>query len=512
MRKLIQLRLSVEDYNNREVLQKRISSASDIEESLLSYKIIKESLDCRKNPMYNLTVACSPNNDLPQNRPQPFLDVRNSYEVIVVGAGPAGLFAALRLIQKGLKPIIIERGKPVEERKKDIALICRNRDINEDSNFCFGEGGAGTFSDGKLFTRSNKKGNMEDVLSLLVYFGADENILRQTHAHIGSDRLARILKNIRETIVRCGGEYLFETKVEDFILEGNRVVGVKTADGDEILAHKTILACGHSARNIYQLFYDNNWEIFAKPFAVGVRVEHPQELINHIQYHSNKPSKYLPPASYSLTYNNESRGVFSFCMCPGGIIVPAMDGKNIMSVNGMSNSSRSGKKGNAAVVVTVNQEDASEYSSYGPLALMKMQQEWERKLYLDKQVAPAQRITDFMESKTSSTLTSCSYMPGVISVNLAEVLPGFISRNLALAFESFEKKMRGYITEEAMLVGFESRTSSPVTIPRNPSDMQHTQLKNLYPCGEGAGYAGGISSSAMDGIAVVNKIAEDLGV
>lgn len=312
MRKTIQIKLSPEEYSNKDTLVKKICLESGIDKSFLSYKIIKESLDCRKKPLYNLSIVCSNNNDLPNNKPLPFLDVRNSSEVLIIGAGPCGLAAALRLIQKGLKPIIIERGKPVEERKKDIATICRNGEINEESNFCFGEGGAGAFSDGKLYTRSNKKGNVDEVLSLLVYFGADEQILRQSHAHIGTDKLAHILKNIRETIIKCGGEYLFETKVEDFMLEGNKVVGVITSEGEEIPAHKTILATGHSARDIYQLFYDNNWEIEAKPFAVGVRVEHPQMLINQIQYHSSNPSPLLPPATYSLAFNTEERGVFFF--------------------------------------------------------------------------------------------------------------------------------------------------------------------------------------------------------
>lgn len=511
MRKTIQIKLSPEDYSNKEILEKQICLASGIDKSFLSYKIVKESLDCRKKPLYNLSIVCSNNNDLPNNKPLPFLDVRNSSEVLIIGAGPCGLAAALRLIQKGLKPVIIERGKPVEERKKDIATICRNGEINEESNFCFGEGGAGAFSDGKLYTRSNKKGNVDEVLSLLVYFGADEQILRQSHAHIGTDKLAHILKNIRETIIKCGGEYLFETKVEDFMLEGNKVVGVITSEGEEIPAHKTILATGHSARDIYQLFYDNNWEIEAKPFAVGVRVEHPQMLINQIQYHSSNPSHLLPPASYSLAFNTEERGVFSFCMCPGGIVVPAMDRQGIMSVNGMSNSLRSGEKGNAAIVVSVNEKDSKKYSDFGALSLMKLQEEWETSLYINKQIAPAQRITDFIKGKTSSTLCSSSYMPGLTSFNLKEGLPKFIADNLALGFMDFDKKMKGFITEEALLIGLESRTSSPVRIPRG-ANLQHSQLRNLYPCGEGAGYAGGITSSALDGINTAEKIATELGV
>ncbi len=511
MRKIIQIQLSPEDYHNSETLKKEISKTSGMEGRLLSFRILKESLDCRKSPIYNLSIACSTNNDLPTIKPQPFLDVKNSSPILIVGAGPCGLAAALRLIQKGLKPIIIERGKKVEERKKDIANICSNKEINEESNFCFGEGGAGTFSDGKLFTRSTKKGNIDEFLSLLVHFGAEEKILSQTHAHIGTNRLSRIIKNMRQTIEDCGGEYLFETKIVDLIIKDNSVKGVKTSEGEEIFAQKTILATGHSARDIYRLFYDNNWEIFAQSFAVGVRVEHPQVLINQIQYHSANYSEYLPPANYSLAFNTGERGVFSFCMCPGGMIVPAMDRQGFMSVNGMSNSLRNGQKGNAAVVVSIKQEDASKYSEYGALSLMKLQQEWEQLLYINKQIAPAQRITDFMDNRTSSTLCHSSYMPGVVSVNLRAKLPKIISDNLALGFERFNKKMKGYITQEAILVGLESRTSSPVRIQRG-NNLQHTQLKNLYPCGEGAGYAGGITSSAIDGISTADRIALELGV
>lgn len=512
MQKLIQITVTPNELQNIKELEKKISKESKIEAKYLSYRILKESLDCRKQPVYHLNVLTSSNNDLPQIKPMPFLNVSNSAPIIVIGAGPCGLMSALRLIQKGLKPIIIERGKAVEQRKKDIAIISRNGEINEDSNFCFGEGGAGTFSDGKLYTRSTKKGNIDEVLQMFVHFGADPNILFSSHAHIGTDKLSRIVKNIRKTIEDCGGEYIFNTKVVDFIVKDDTIIGVKTNNGEDIMAEKTILCCGHSARDIYQLFYDNSWAIEAKPFAIGVRVEHPQELINISQYHNNHYSSLLPPATYSLTYNHNDRGVFSFCMCPGGIVVPSSDREGVMVVNGMSNSNRSGKFANSAVVVTVNEEDAKEFDCFGALSLMKLQEQAEQMMYYDKQICPAQRMTDFIDNKTSQNLASTSYMPQLVSQNMKERLLPFVYDNLVQGFKSFDRKLRGFITNESNVIGLESRTSSAVRLPRNNNTLQHIQIKNLYPCGEGAGYAGGITSSAMDGINVADKISNELGV
>lgn len=509
MQKILQLRLSPEQYNSAREFENIICAKSGISKEILSYCVDKESLDCRKEPIYNLSVIVSEDNDLPNHKIAPLLEVNDEKKVIVVGAGPAGLFAAIKLLQNGIKPIIIERGARVENRKKNVASINRNQRINTESNVCFGEGGAGTFSDGKLYTRSNKKGNINEVLEIFVHFGADEKILRQTHSHIGTDKLSRIIKNVREEILRCGGEYHFDTKVVDFILKDNVVKGVKTEDDEEILADRVILATGHSARDIYQLFYDRNWEIESQTFAMGVRVEHPQDLINQIQYHSKTPSNLLPAATYSLAHNIGDRGVFSFCMCPGGIVMPSMDREGIMVVNGMSNSLRNGEKANAAIVVSVKEEDAKEFKNFGPLSLMKLQESIEKQMFIQKQIAPAQRIIDFMQNKVSSRLLHSSYMPGLESVNMREELPGFISKHLLEGFRVFDKKMRGYITKEAMLIGLESRTSSPVRIPRDKESMQHLSLRNLYPCGEGAGYAGGITSSAMDGINVANKIAAE---
>jgi uncharacterized FAD-dependent dehydrogenase len=512
MQKLIQIKATPQEKSNTKELQRKISKESKIEEKYLSYRIMKESLDCRREPVYHLEVMVSSNNDLPKREPMPFLDVNNSAEIIIVGAGPCGLMAALRLIQKGLKPIIIERGKEVSERKKDVAGICQNKSINEDSNYCFGEGGAGTFSDGKLFTRSTKKGNIDEVLQMLVYFGAKEEIMYQTHAHIGTDCLSRIVKNIREQIIKCGGEYLFNTKVEDFIVKDNTVLGIITDSGEEIRAEKTILATGHSARDIYQLFYDKGWQIEAKPFAMGVRIEHSQEWINQTQYHNSNYSELLPPATYSLTFNNKDRGIYSFCMCPGGIIVPSSDRNNAMVVNGMSNSKRSGGFGNSAIVVSVKEEDARKYTSYGALSLLKLQEQAEKMMYYKNQISPAQRVTDFVNNKTSQTLAPTSYMPGLVSMNMKERLFPFIYDNLVLGLKDFDRKMKGFITEKANIIGLESRTSSAVRITRNPTTLQHIQLNNLYPAGEGAGYCGGITSSALDGINVANKIANELGV
>ncbi len=510
MQKSLHLTISPEIYANKTELEKLISKKSDISIDTLSYTINKESLDARKSPIYHLEIIVD-SDPLSQNiEPESFLDVSNSKEVIVIGAGPCGMMAALKLIQKGLRPIVIERGSMVEKRKKDIAKIVRNEPIDEDSNFCFGEGGAGTFSDGKLYTRSNKKGNVEEVLRLLVHFGAKKEILYQSHPHIGTDGLSRIVKNIREQIIKSGGEYRFDTKVINFIVKDNNVIGVITSKGEEILANKVILATGHSAKDIYQLFYDNNWQIEAKPFAMGVRVEHPQELINEIQYHAKDYSPLLPSAEYSLTAKYNDRGVFSFCMCPGGVVVPTPDKENIMVVNGMSNSLRSGKFANSAIVVSVKEEDAKEFAQYGALSLLKFQQKWEEKMYFDKRICPAERLDDFLKNKISSKLANSSYKPGLVSMDMKERLPKFVVEGLKIGFENFNRKMKGFITREANIIGLESRTSSPVRIPRDRETLQHTQLKNLYPCGEGAGYAGGITSSAIDGINIAKKIAEEL--
>lgn len=526
MIKEIELNVSPEELANVDQFKIIISRKSGIKiDSIAGLKIVKKSIDARKKPVnYRIkvevdiidnekssvqenTIELNPSSsDIQQNK-----YVRNSKPVIVVGAGPAGLFASLKLIEKGLKPIILERGKSVSERKKDTAQIIRQQEINPDSNWCFGEGGAGTFSDGKLYTRSNKRGNINEVLDIFVEHGADKEIMIEAHAHIGTDKLSSIIKNIRKTIEEYGGEYHFETKVVDFIIKDNKIKGVITQNGDKIEADSVILATGHSARDIYNLFNEKQLALEAKPFAMGVRIEHPQELINQIQYHSPNYSSLLPAASYSLAYNYKNRGVFSFCMCPGGMIIPAATDKEQLVMNGMSNSLRNSPYANAGIVVSVNEEDAKEYSKYGALSLMKFQEETEKKMYFaagNSLVAPAQRLTDFIKGKCSSSLSPSSYLCGVIPTDMNKILPEFITETLKEGFKDFGRKMKGFITSESNIIGLESRTSSPVRIPRDKETMQHIQISGLYPCGEGAGYAGGITSSAIDGINVAEKIGE----
>ncbi|MCR5423537.1 MAG: FAD-dependent oxidoreductase [Bacteroidales bacterium] len=443
-------------------------------------------------------------------------------QIVIVGAGPAGLFAALRALQHGVRPVIVERGKPVEERKRDVALLGREGILNPDSNWCFGEGGAGTFSDGKLYTRSTKRGDVSEVLRILVAHGADPSILIDAHAHIGTDMLSPIIANIRHTILDNGGQYLFGCHMNDLLTNNDRhVCGIRTAEGQTIEGDAVILATGHSARDIYELFHRKGWMLQAKPFALGVRVEHPQQLINSIQYHSSHYSPYLPPATYSLTAQVEigtksgrgaTHGVFSFCMCPGGVIVPAATAEHQQVVNGMSNSKRNSPYANSGIAVTVCVDDVPEYTQYGEMALLRFQQDVERRIYEAGQAAsdtktataaPSQRLTDFCEGRTLAQLNKSNYLGTCVSAPLHELLPPFVTDALQQGFRVFDRKMRGFYTEQASIVAVESRTSSPIRIPRG-ADFQHPQLRGLYPCGEGAGYAGGIVSSALDGINAVN--------
>ncbi|MEI9934057.1 MAG: FAD-binding protein [Ferruginibacter sp.] len=426
------------------------------------------------------------------------------------------MFAALRLIEKGIQPIILERGKDVRARRRDLALLNKEGIVNPESNYCFGEGGAGTYSDGKLFTRSNKRGDIDRILDLFVQFGADEKILYESHPHIGTNKLPQIITSMREQIMACGGEFLFEKKVIDFIIEKDKIKKVKTSDDNLFEADGFILATGHSARDIFELLHHKQILIEPKPFALGVRIEHPQDLIDRIQYHCNNKDEFLPPASYSLVQQVNNKGVFSFCMCPGGIIAPAATSPGELVVNGWSPSRRNNAFANSGMVVQVELEDIL-YKNHtknkiqeSPLALMHFQQSIEQKAFNSgggKFVAPAQRMIDFVEKKHSSSLPDCSYIPGINSSQLNEVLPDFIYEPLAKAFKVFGKKMNGYFTNDAVVVATESRTSSPVRIPRDNETLVHPQLKNLYPCGEGAGYAGGIISAAMDGERVVNQLA-----
>ena len=561
--------------------------------AVISHEVRKRSLDARGGEIkyrYRVNVALRGMEPIEPYKLQEFKDVHNAEPVIVVGCGPAGLFAALKLIQLGLKPIILERGKDVHQRKFDMAKLSKEQIVNPNSNYCFGEGGAGTFSDGKLYTRSTKKGDIREILHMFVHFGADPAILIESHAHIGSDKLPRVIENMRNCIIAHGGQVHFNSHVVDFtptssgweaIVEdsntpdstflhggtcfqrgtslpedtsvpgGNPLHGeapvcgqnsqIGTSVHGEVSicgqnsqigtslhkeapvcgqngnlsgrkaysAKNIILATGHSARDIYELFHAKGWTIEPKGFALGVRVEHPQSLINNIQYHG-KYQPYLPTAEYSLVTQVDGRGVFSFCMCPGGILVPAATDRGEMVLNGMSNSARNSKWANAGVVVQVNPEDVPEFAEFGPLQVLRFQQSVEKKLfeYSNSIKAPAQRMEDFCKGTVSKDLPETSYKPGAYPAPLHELLPPFVATRLQKAFPEFNKKMRGYYTNKALLLAVESRTSSPVRIPRDKETLQHVELQGIYPCGEGAGYAGGIVSSALDGVNCAMKIAD----
>lgn len=473
------------------------------------YRILRRSIDARADIVYRYRIAAyETGEDYPEFRLEEYRDVSNAEPVIIIGAGPAGMFAALKLLMRGMKPVILERGKDVHKRKFDIAGLSKAGIVNPDSNYCFGEGGAGTFSDGKLFTRSSKRGDIREVLHQLVLFGAAPDILVDAHPHIGSDRLPGIVENIRKCIVEHGGEYHFETRVTDIRRRGDGTFSVSASDGTVRISRKVILATGHSARDIYEMFDRKGWAIEAKGFALGVRVEHPQSLINRIRYRG-KYQSYMPAAEYSFVTQIEGRGVFSFCMCPGGILVPSATGPGEVVLNGMSNSARNSKWANAGVVVSVEPEDFPEYSKYGALSLLNFQRDVEKRMfeYTGSLRAPAQRMMDFCRRVPSASLPSSSYHPGTADAPLHELLPESISRRLKFAFpEIGNKTMKGYYTNEALLLGVESRTSSPVRIPRDPDTFEHVSVPGLYPCGEGAGYSGGIVSSALDGINCAMKI------
>ncbi len=507
MQKQLSIKLLPSEAANDSIIQNLAASAAGCAvKEITGYNIIKRSIDARgKQPWILLTLQAFINEPYINRTFSPvhFPDVSNSdHSVIIVGAGPAGLFAALQLIEKGIRPIVLERGKDVRSRRRDLALLNKEGILNPESNYCFGEGGAGTYSDGKLYTRSNKRGDINRILNLFVQFGAEEKILYEAHPHIGTNKLPHIITAMREQIMTSGGKFLFNKKVTDFIIADNKIKGVRTADNEDFSAEEVILATGHSARDIFILLEEKRILIEPKPFALGVRIEHPQELIDSIQYHCSSRGEYLPPASYSLVQQVEGRGVFSFCMCPGGIIAPASTDIGELVVNGWSPSKRNNPFANSGMVVAIDPKDYKKYASSGNLAAMEFQRSVETKAFNaggGKYVAPAQRMADFTENKISSSLPECSYLPGIHSTSLHDVLPPFVSKGLQLAFREFGKKMRGYFTNEAVLVATESRTSSPVRIPRDNFSLEHPQIRGLYPCGEGAGYAGGIVSAAMDG-------------
>lgn len=530
------LKLTPEEAANERLVRKRIAQENGIDaKTITGFHILKKSMDARSRQIWlNMTLLVYVNEPFVSRSPNGLVlkEVHNSdKKVIVIGAGPAGLFAALELISYGIKPIILERGKNVRDRRRDLAKLNKEGIVNPESNYCFGEGGAGTYSDGKLYTRSNKRGSIDKALNVFYQYGAEETVLYEAHPHIGTNKLPQIITSMREAIIDAGGEFLFEKKVTDFILNKNEIQYVITSDGDKIPTQAIILATGHSARDIFELLHEKEILIEAKAFALGVRIEHPQALINEIQYcrHRSNPGNLdiLPAASYSLVQQVDGKGVFSFCMCPGGIIAPAATNPNELVVNGWSPSKRNNPYANSGMVVQTELEDAIQYFKQtkrfekqkdwenNPLLLMHYQAEIEQQCFVaggGNMVAPAQRMTDFIAGKTSQNLPDCSYVPGIYSTDLQNVLPKYVSKSLSEGFKAFNKSMPGYLTNEAVLVATESRTSSPVRIPRDRDNFQHPQIVNLYPCGEGAGYAGGIISAAMDGMAVAQKIAETWNV
>lgn len=476
------------------------------------YKILKRSIDARSRvPKIVLQIAFV-TGTVPLETTDFNVDwnnVTNAKPIYIIGAGPAGMFAALHCIALGRKPILIERGKDVRSRRRDLAAINKEGVMNSESNYCFGEGGAGTYSDGKLYTRATKRGDVQHILKLFVHFGADENILIDTHPHIGTNKLPKIIAAMREQIIACGGDVYFDKKLTDILISNQAIKGIVLNGNETIACDSLLLATGHSARDIFELLHRKNIFIESKPFALGVRIEHPQALIDSIQYKCSIRNEFLPPASYSLVTQAEERGVFSFCMCPGGIIAPAATSSHEIVVNGWSPSKRNNPFANSGTVVAVNEQDYARYGFTGSLAGMHYQQMVEQRAYQSgggRLVAPAQRMDDFINHKNSSTLPSCSYLPGITAVSLKDVLPREVSTALHQAIKDFGKKMKGYYTREAVLVATESRTSSPVRIPRDKDSLQHIQIKGLYPCAEGAGYAGGIVSAAIDGVRCVEAM------
>ena len=518
MRKIIDIDLRPQEYASPTLLLKAAARSAAIPESEISHvQILRRSLDSRRGIRFHTTVELYCHEPfVPADYRGRYQDCRTKPAVIIVGAGPAGLFAALRALECGLRPVIIERGQPVQQRALDIALLGRTRQVNPESNWCFGEGGAGTYSDGKLYTRSTKRGDTTYVIQRFIEHGADPAIAIDAHAHIGTDRLSGIIANMRNTILGHGGEYHFATHVTDLLVQRSgaeqRVCGVLDSQGNEYHGIAVILATGHSARDIYQLFSSKGWLLQPKPFALGIRVEHPQSLINEIQYHRSPDMRFLPPAAYSLTTQVDNHGVFSFCMCPGGVIVPAATGSGQQVVNGMSNSSRNSPYANSGIAVTVGLDDAPQYADYGPLALLHFQEDVERTIFQavgNTISAPIQRLTDFCQGVMSRNNNPSNYIGPTVNSPLHQLLPPFITRCLQQGLKQFDAKMHGFYTSQASILAVESRTSSPVRIPRDET-MQHPQLRGLYPCGEGAGYAGGIVSSAMDGIKAVETLSSQI--
>ena len=507
MIKEIQLRVTISEEKQEGILLKKAARSLKIDgQSITGIKVLRKSIDARKNPIiFNYKLSVYLKEKMPEVPTYSFLykDVSKAKEIHIIGFGPAGMYAALRCIELGFKPIILERGKDVQDRRRDLKAINQDHIVNEDSNYCFGEGGAGTYSDGKLYTRSLKRGDVRRIFENLVYHGATEQILVDAHPHIGTNKLPKVVKSIRETILKYGGEVHFETRVTDFVIKDNKLKAIQLNNNTEMTVNKVILATGHSARDIYYLLANKKIALEAKSFAMGVRVEHPQHIIDSIQYHcEGKRDELLPAAAYSLVQQVKERGVYSFCMCPGGFIVPAATAQGELVVNGMSPSKRNNLYANSGIVVEINvHQDIPKYDHFGALKGLEYQKSLEKLAFTAggrTQTAPAQRLTDFVDGKLSSTLNDSSYQPGLKSAPLHSLLPKIIGGRLRTGLKEFGKKMNGYYTEEANVIGVESRTSSPVSIPRK-ENLEHTEIEGLYPCGEGGGYAGGIVSAAMDG-------------
>jgi uncharacterized protein len=510
----LHIQVTPEEAQAPEKLQVLLQSHPDINFPIAQYVILKRSIDARQRAIkvqLKIWLTDDPKALPPQPTRYDFqLDERKKNpEVVIVGAGPAGLFASLQCLRNGIKPILIERGKDVQKRRRDLANIHKQHIVNPESNYCFGEGGAGTYSDGKLYTRSTKRGDIQEVLDILVQFGASNDIRVDAHPHIGTNKLPGVVSAMREQIIAGGGEVHFECKLTDIIIENGTVTHAVINNNKTISVQHLILATGHSARDIFQMLFDKKLSLEFKPFALGVRVEHPQQMIDRSQYHCDERGPYLPPAAYSLVEQVEGKGVYSFCMCPGGIIAPCATSPYEVVTNGWSPSKRNNPWANSGMVVTVEWEDIPEYHGYGPLAGLEFQRQVEKTCWEKAgktQQVPAQRIVDFLNHKPSADLPECSYQPGLTSIEMDEVLPEFIAKRLRSAFIQFGKKIKGFSDPNGLMVAPESRTSSPVRIPRDTVNLHHTQCYNLYPCAEGAGYAGGIVSAAIDGIKVANAI------
>ncbi|MCK9343399.1 MAG: FAD-binding protein [Massilibacteroides sp.] len=503
----IQLRVSPAVAADEALIKTMISQEKGLDEKdICALRILKRSIDARQRSVFvNLKVQVFENEQPTEQvyAPLTYPDVSNGKSVVVVGAGPGGLFAALRLIELGYRPILVERGKNVHDRKKDLALISRDQKIDPESNYSFGEGGAGAYSDGKLYTRSKKRGSVDKVLTVFCQHGANTDIFVDAHPHLGTDQLPRIIENIRKTILSCGGEVRFETCMERFEIKADTVIGIHTRAG-EFIEGPVILATGHSARDVYRYLDTNKIAIEAKSIAVGVRLEHPQALIDQLQYHTTEDrGPFLPAAEYRYVTQVKERGVYSFCMCPGGFVVPAATGDRQLVVNGMSPANRGSKWANSGMVVETHLEDIPSFADRGALAMMAFQEQMEELAWINggmRQVAPAQRMGDFVRGRNSVELEPTSYAPGLLATPLHALLPVSVSSRLRAGFQRFGEFSRGFLTNEATVIGVETRTSSPVRILRDRETLCHVQLKGLYPCGEGAGYAGGIVSAAIDGM------------